>query len=115
MLIIAIVFFLGTGYTGYLLSTSHKRGTKPLDFLRTVHHSTALAGLACFGFYLFTGTEVNSTQLVVGFLLFLAAALGGFTLFRILYPQEQKPLMLIYAHASIAGIALVISIIGILN
>ena len=113
MFILAIFFLLGTGYTGYLLSTSHKRGLKPLDFMRTVHHSSALAGLVCFGIYLLTN-EAN-TQLTVGFLLFLAAAIGGLTLFRVLFPQEQKPMILIYGHASIAIAALLTSIIGIIN
>ncbi len=113
MFILAIFFLLGTGYAGYLLSTSHKPGSKPLDFMRTVHHSSALAGLACFWVYLLT-SETN-TQLTVGFLLFIAAALGGLTLFRVIFPQEQKPMMVVYAHASIAIAALLASIIGVFN
>ena len=111
--ILAILFLLGTGYTGYLLSINHKRGSKPLEFMRTVHHFSALAGLACFGVYLFT-SETNA-QLTVGKLLFITAALGGLTLFRVSFPQEQKPMMVIYAHASIAIAALLTSIIGVFN
>lgn len=100
MFILAIFFLLETGYTDCLLSTNHKRGSKPLKFPRTVHHSTALAGLVCFGVYLLT-SETN-TQLAMGFLLFIAAGLSGLTLFRVIFPEEQKPMMAVYAHASIS-------------
>jgi len=49
----------------------------------------------------------------VGKLLLIAAALGGLTLLRVSFPQEQKPMMVIYAHASIAIAALLTSIIGV--
>ncbi|MBV1871081.1 MAG: hypothetical protein KUG83_00915 [Gammaproteobacteria bacterium] len=113
MLILAILFFIGTGYAGYLLSTSHKRGTKPLNFLRTTHRNSALLGLSCLGIHVFTG-ETN-TLLTIGFVLFCATIAGGFTLFRDVSPQDQKPMLLIYAHASTAALALLLTIAGALG
>ncbi|MBL4608103.1 MAG: hypothetical protein JKY01_09790 [Pseudomonadales bacterium] len=111
MLAFAIMLvFMGTGYAGYLLSTSHKRNTKPLDFLRTVHRFGAILGLVCFGIYLLTNE--GNTLLTAGFVLFLVTLLAGFTLFRGLYPQQQKPMMLIYIHASAAITALLTTTIG---
>lgn len=99
MLVLAILFFLGAFYAGFLLFNSHKRNIKPLDFVVTTHVSCALLGILSFLMHLISE---YSTVALIGFLLFVAAALGGFVLFRVLHPQETKPLGLVAVHAAVA-------------
>lgn len=112
MLVLAILFFLGALYAGFLLVNSHKRNIKPLDFVITMHVSCALLGILSFLIYLII--EYSTTALI-GFLLFVAAALGGFILFRILRPQEIKPLSLVAIHATVAIAALAVTTLSLFN
>jgi len=52
MFIMATFFFLGTRYTGYLLSSSHKPA-RSLSSLE-VPHTVSLTELTCFEIHLFT-------------------------------------------------------------
>lgn len=102
MLVLAILFFLGAFYAGFLLFSSHKRNVKPLEFVITTHVSCAALGILCALASLVLEYEQN---LFYSVLLFIATGAGGLFLFKAMYSNEVKPLTPIFMHASLGLLA----------
>lgn len=103
MLVLAILFFLGAFYAGFLLFDSHRRMVKPLEFVVTTHVSCAALGILCVIASLLLQYEKN---VFYSLLLFLATGIGGLFLFKKKFSNEIKPLPPIVAHASLGLMAI---------
>lgn len=103
MRVLAILFFLGALYAGFLLFDSHRRKVKPLEFVVTTHISCATLGVLCLIVSLLLQYEKS---VFYSLLLFLATGSGGLFLFKKKFSDEIKPLAPIVAHASLGLAAL---------
>jgi len=113
MLIIPLLAFIGVAYAGYFMANEIRTGKGVLAPIRDLHRYAALGGLAVVAVVLLL-TEQNDYVYLAGGII-LAAAIGGFSLFRFLFAGKQKPMLAVYAHASLGITGILALIFAILS
>ena len=113
MLVLSLLAFFGVAYAGYFMANEIRSKKGVLAPIRDLHRYSALGGLTVIGGVLLL-TEQNGYVCIAGAIL-LAAALGGFGLFRVLFANKQRPMLAVYAHASLGVIGILTLIVAIVT
>ena len=113
MLVIPLLVFVGVAYAGYLMANEIRTKKGVLAPILDLHRYSALAGMALMaGILIFT--HQSSYSYIAGGII-LATVLGGFSLFRIIFSGKQKPIIVVYAHASLGCMGILALIVAILS
>lgn len=100
LIIIPILVFLGTAYAGYVLVNEVKQKKGVLKPVLYMHRYSALAGVIVLATII---TFTETTRLTIAALAILVAAgAGGFILFRLVFKDQDPPMLMVHVHAGIA-------------
>ena len=104
--IISILVFLGTACSGYVLSTQIKKEKDILSPVLDFHRYSALAGIIILAIVI---AFIDTTKLVMAaFIIILGAFIGGIFLFRLVFNNQAPPMLVVYGHAGIAIMGIVL-------
>lgn len=113
MLVIALLIFIGVAYAGYFMADEIRTKKGVLAPIRDIHRYAAFLGLAVIaGVLLFTQED---TYADIAAAILLATAVGGLSLFRVLFKEKHKPMLAVYAHASLGVIGVLALSLAILS
>jgi|GEM_PF-6258382 len=104
--IIPIIVFLGTAYGGYVLSTQIKKETGILSPILDFHRYSALVGIIILA--LIIGFTESTKLVIAAFIIILSAFIGGIFLFRLVFKNQAPPMLVVYGHAGIAIMGIVL-------
>ena len=113
MVLTSIVLFLIAALGGLYMAARIFAGSLPPWAIVIIHGVLAASGLLVLLYALFTGPQ--ATAVVVGAVLLVVAALGGFFMFSFQLRQlpPPKPVVVVHALAAVAGVVcLIVNALG---
>lgn len=111
-IVVNLVIFVVAAVFGLMLITDLMRDAKPPRRIIVLHGGAAIIGLALLTI---SYVRLTSPLLLVSLLAFLAAALGGITIFFMDYKDIKIPKWLPMMHATAAISAIIILIVALID